>query len=329
MATERKSLEQYLADMTKVAGADKGEAPATDLAFIDKLAAAVSDIAKETTTEGAEAAAGAAAAQTLENRPETVAAKAGIKVQPGNAGDELALQAMMEVIGPEGMPAGADLSQEVPVNAVAELPVVTDLDNFVKSPNDFSKSEAAAALELAGEAAKVAAATGDLDDGIDFISKHASAEYIPAIVETMGEILDGEKTAGATEVTPELVASAVEIIKNAGLADKVVELSKTGADCSDAELCKLAEDILNAEQGLIAGQQNIEKTAGEAQAFGKVVAQTFLSELKKHAEDEGKKKEGEENKKKEDEKKEGEEKLAGAVEAVKGLIALIKKGEIA
>lgn len=326
---QRKSLDQYLTDITKTAGANKGEAPATDLAFIDKLAAAVSDIAKESTTEGAEAAAAAAAAQTLENRPETVAAKAGIKVQPGNAGDELALQAMMEVIGPEGMPAGAELTQENPVNAVAELPVVTDLDNFVKSPNDFNKSEAAAALELAGEAAKVASATGDLDDGIDFISKHASAEYVPAIVETMGEILDGEKTASA-EIAPEMVEAAVEIIKNAGLADKVVELSKTGADCSDAELCKLAEDILNTEKNMIAGQQNIEKTAGEAQAFGKVVAQTFLSELKKHAEDESKAKEKEgEDKKKEDDKKEGEEKLASAVDAVKGLISLVKSGKLA
>ena len=165
----KKSLDQYLADITmsKTAGANKAEASpaATDLSFIDKLAATIADVAKESATEAAQSAAGAAAAQTLENRPETAAAKAGIKVIPGNAGDELALQAMMEVIGPEGAPAGAELSQEVPVNAQPELPVVTDLDGMVKSPNDFNRSEAAAAVELAQSAAKVAAAAGELEAG--------------------------------------------------------------------------------------------------------------------------------------------------------------------
>ena len=258
-----------------------------------------------------------------------------MKVNPGPEGTAAALQAMMEILGPNGAPLGADLKQENPVNAQGEMPIVTDHDTFVKSPDEFNKDEAAAGMGLAEEAAKVASATNSFDEGVDYICKHASAEYVPAIVAAMGEILDGSVEKTASEVDPALVASAVEIIKTAGLADKVLELAKQGADCSDVEICKLAEDILQTEQGLIANQQNIEKTAQEGAIFGQSMAKAFAETLKKTAAEETKeeKAEREEKESKAKEAAEGKkgeeaEKMASAVNAVKGLIELVKQGKL-
>jgi hypothetical protein len=330
----RLTLEQTMNNLSlnKTASAGTVAPAATDLNFIDKLAASISEAANESTTQAAESATAAAAAASLAAHPELADGKTSVKVNPGPNGDAAALQAMMEIIGPNGAPLGADLVQENPVNAQGELPIVTDHDTVVKSPDEFNKDEAAAGMGLAEEAAKVAAATDSIEEGVDYICKHASAEYVPAIVEAMGEILDGNVEKNASEVDPNLVASAVEIIKNAGLTDKVLELAKQGADCSDTEICKLAEDILQTEQGLIANQQSIEKTAAEGAIFGQSMAKAFAETLKKTAAETETEEEKKEREKKEAEAKEkgkeGEEKMASAVNAVKGLIQLVKQGKL-